>query len=58
MGLSVAKLLASKGANVAIIARNKEKLDRAVGEIRVPCSLSFGSALVKWIVDEVLGIGG
>jgi len=36
MGLSVAKLLASKGANVAIIARNKEKLDRAVGEIRVP----------------------
>ncbi|CUS07466.1 unnamed protein product [Tuber aestivum] len=34
MGLSVAKLLASKGASVAIIARNKEKLDRAVGEIR------------------------
>ena len=35
MGLSVAKLLASKGANVAIIARNREKLDKAVADIEV-----------------------
>lgn len=35
MGLSVAKLLARKGANVAVVARDQGKLNRAVEEIQV-----------------------
>lgn len=35
MGLSVAKILAAKGANVAIVARDQTKLARAVAEIEV-----------------------
>lgn len=35
MGLSVARQLASKGANVIIIARSQQKLDAALAEIKV-----------------------
>lgn len=38
MGLTVAKLLAAKGANVVIVARGVEKLKAAVGELQV-CEL-------------------
>jgi len=34
LGLALAKLVARKGANVTIVARNKQKLDTAVQEIR------------------------
>lgn len=43
MGLSVAKILAQKGANVAIIARDRAKLAHALTELEVrlsSCSLS------------------
>lgn len=35
MGLSVARQLAAKGANVIIIARSQQKLDAALAEIKV-----------------------
>ena len=35
MGLSVAKLLAKKGANIVIVARGVEKLKSALAEISV-----------------------
>lgn len=35
MGLSVAKILAQKGANVAIIARDITKLSHALAELEV-----------------------
>lgn len=38
MGLSVAKILAQKGANVAIIARDRVKLTHALTELEVRLS--------------------
>jgi short-subunit dehydrogenase len=35
MGLNVAKILAQKGANIMIVARNVEKLESALQEIKV-----------------------
>ena len=35
MGLEVAKQLARKGANIAIVARNKDKLETALKQIEV-----------------------
>jgi len=35
MGRSVAKILAQKGANLVIVARNVEKLESALQEIKV-----------------------
>jgi short-subunit dehydrogenase len=35
MGLSAARQLAAKGANIIIISRNQQKLDVAVAEIKV-----------------------
>lgn len=35
MGLSVARRLAGKGANIIIIARSQQKLDAALTEIKV-----------------------
>ena len=35
MGRSVAKILAQKGANIVIVARNVEKLESALQEIKV-----------------------
>lgn len=35
MGLSVARQLAAKGANVIIIARSQQKLDAALAQIKV-----------------------
>jgi 3-dehydrosphinganine reductase len=35
MGLSVAKILAQKGANIVIVSRNVEKLESALQEIKV-----------------------
>ena len=37
MGLSVAKLLARKGASVVIVARSVERLKAALAEISVRC---------------------
>lgn len=35
MGLSVAKILAQKGANVVIVARDRTKLAHALAEVEV-----------------------
>jgi short-subunit dehydrogenase len=35
MGKALAKQLAEKGANVCIVARNKDKLDQAIEYIKV-----------------------
>lgn len=35
MGLSAARQLAAKGANVVIISRNAEKLEKALVEVKV-----------------------
>lgn len=35
MGLSAARQLAAKGANVIIISRSQQKLDAALAEIKV-----------------------
>lgn len=35
MGLGLAKLLAKKGANIVIVARNQKKLDAALQQISV-----------------------
>lgn len=35
MGLSVAKILAQKGANILIVSRNVAKLESALQEIKV-----------------------
>lgn len=35
MGLSAACQLAAKGANVVIISRNAEKLEKALAEVKV-----------------------
>ena len=37
MGKALAKQLAEKGANVCIVARNKDKLDEAIEYIKVEC---------------------
>ena len=42
MGLEVAKQLARKGANVAIVARSKDKLEAALLLIKVPGFLQLG----------------
>lgn len=39
MGRGLAKLLAEKGANVVIVARNKQKLEDAMRYISVCCRL-------------------
>lgn len=45
MGRGLAKLLAQKGANVVIVARNQQKLDEAIKYITVGSLLieSFGN---------------
>jgi short-subunit dehydrogenase len=45
LGLSLAKLLARKGANVSIVARDKAKLDKALQELEVRGLPSFGGGL-------------
>lgn len=70
MGKSVAIILAKKGANVAIIARNQQKLDAALEEIRAaaadPTSQKFLAVSadmtdhveVKRAYDEINAWGG
>lgn len=41
MGLSAACQLAAKGANVVIISRNPEKLEKALGEVKVGNTLNL-----------------
>lgn len=41
MGLSVARQLAAKGANVIVIARSQQKLDAALAEIKVSDDHAF-----------------
>lgn len=43
MGRGVAKLLAQKGANVVIVARNQEKLDEALKYISVSGEADTGA---------------
>lgn len=46
MGLSAALQLAAKGANIIIISRNQEKLDKALAEIKV------GDVHARWMCPK------
>ena len=35
LGLSLAKILAKKGAHVSIVARNQERIDKALAQLEV-----------------------
>lgn len=55
LGLEVAKLLASKGASLFIVARNPQKLEKALGEIEVcnpPASFSGGGEETELMIDR------
>ncbi|RME68928.1 MAG: SDR family oxidoreductase [Alphaproteobacteria bacterium] len=63
----VANLLAEEGASVAICARSKEEVNRAVKELRViadgdvlgaACNVRKADEYKQWIEDMVEGLGG
>jgi len=43
LGLSLAQILATKGANISIVARNQKKLDSALSSLEVGCSFLLDS---------------
>jgi 3-oxoacyl-[acyl-carrier protein] reductase len=66
IGNAIAMALAAEGCNVALSARGKERLDKAVGAaaakdvkaIGVVCDLSSSAGCKKFIDEAVAGLGG
>jgi len=66
IGYAIATALAKEGCNVALSARGKERLDKAVGAaaakdvkaIGVVCDLSSSAGCKKFIDEAVAGLGG
>lgn len=47
LGLSLSLLLVTKGAHVSIVARNQEKLDKALAELEVGLKSSMSRQCMK-----------
>ncbi len=66
IGNAIANALAEEGCNVALSARGKERLDRAVGELEakgveavgVQCDLSTSEGCRTFVDEAVAGLGG
>ena len=66
IGHAIALALAAEGCNVALSARNKERLDKAVAEVAakdvkaigVVCDLSTSAGCKKFIDQAVVDLGG